>query len=145
MIWTAIEKYRDAGLLVLRLGVGVSYMYFHGWGKISGGPETWARYGESMGHFGVTFWPTFWGFMAAFAEFFGGLFVATGLFFRPAVMLMFLTMAVATTGHVVTGRGSPAHSLKMAFVFAGLFVIGPGKYSVDAWISSRRNRVPAGV
>jgi putative oxidoreductase len=145
MIWTALEKHRDVGLLILRLGVGISYMYFHGWGKISGGPETWANYGGSMEHFGITFWPTFWGFMAAFSEFFGGLLVAIGLFFRPAVTLIFVTMVVATTGHIVTGIGGPAHSLKMAFVFAGLVFIGPGKYSVDAWIHRRRRPEKVGA
>lgn len=124
MVWTFLEKYRDVGLLILRIGVGISYMYFHGWGKITGGTETWTRLGGSMEHFGITFLPNFWGFMAAIAEFVGGFCITIGLFFRPAAVLIFFTMAVATTGHIVTGRGGPAHPLKMAFVFAGLLFIG---------------------
>ncbi len=145
MIWNTLDKYRDLGLLILRLGVGISYMYFHGWGKISGGPETWVRYGGNMEHFGIAFLPTFWGFMAAFSEFVGGFLIAIGFLFRPAAVLILLTMIVATTMHVVTGQGGPAHSLKMAFVFAGLIFIGPGRYSIDAWIHRRRNTTTLGL
>ncbi len=145
MIWTTLERYRDVGLLILRLGVGLSFMYFHGWGKISGGPETWEQYGGSMEHLGITFLPTFWGFMVAFTEFFGGLFIAIGFLFRPAAALLMIAMIVATNMHIQTGRGGPAHSLKMAFVFAGLIFIGPGKYSVDALINRRRKTTSLGL
>lgn len=145
MIWNAFEKYRDLGLLILRLGVGLSYMYFHGWGKISGGPETWLRYGGNMELFGVTFGPIFWGFMAAFSEFVGGFLIAIGFFFLPASVLLLLTMIVATTMHIVTGQGGPAHSLKMAFVFAGLIFIGPGRYSLDSWIYRRLKTTTLGL
>lgn len=145
MIWNSLEKYRDIGLLILRLGVGFAYMYFHGWGKISGGPEAWAGYGGSMEHLGITFLPTFWGFMVAFAEFFGGFFIAIGFLFRPSAALLMIAMIVATNMHIVTGQGGPAHSLKMAFVFAGLLFIGPGKYSVDSWITRRRKVTSLGM
>jgi putative oxidoreductase len=145
MIWNTLEKHRDAGLLILRLGVGFSYMYFHGWSKITGGPESWARYGGSMEHLGITFLPTFWGFMVAFTEFFGGFFIAIGFLFRPAAALIMIAMIVATNMHIQTGQGGPAHSLKMAFVFAGLFFIGPGKYSLDSLIYRKRNTTTLGL
>lgn len=145
MIWNALEKYRDLGLLILRLGVGISYMYFHGWSKISGGPDTWVRYGGNMELFGIAFGATFWGFMAAFSEFVGGFLIAIGFLFMPASVLIMLTMIVATTMHVVTGQGGPAHSLKMAFVFAGLIFIGPGQYSVDSIIHRRRRSASLGL
>lgn len=145
MIWHGLEKHRDVGLLILRLGVGIGYMYFHGWGKISGGPEAWAEYGGAMAHLGITFWPTFWGFMVAFAEFVGGFCIAIGLFFRPAAALLAIAMIVATNMHIVTGRGGPAHSMKLAFVMAGLVLIGPGKYSVDSWIYRKRNTTRLGL
>ena len=130
----------DIGLLVLRLGVGLSYVFLHGWNKMFGGPEAWARTGRAMGQLGLDFGHTFWGFMAAFSEFVGGLLVALGLFFRPACALIAFTMFVAVTRHLGSGDGwrGSAHALKMLFVFAGLTGIGPGRYSIDHLLSRRK-------
>lgn len=142
MIWNRLKQYEDAGLLVLRLGVGLSFLYFHGWRKLAGGPEAWAQTGGAMEALGIGFGHTFFGFMAAFSESIGGLLIALGLFFRPACVLVMLTMLVAANMHIVTGRGGPAHALKNAFFMAGLLFVGPGKYSLDALLTSRRASKP---
>ncbi len=142
MFWNTLDKYQDLGLLILRLGFGLGFLFFHGWGKLMGGPETWANIGGAMEHVGIGFGHTFFGFLAAFAESIGGLLFAAGLFFRISTMLLFFTMVVATIMHISTGRGSPAGSLKNAFVFLGIFFIGPGKYSLDALIQKRRKESP---
>jgi putative oxidoreductase len=49
-------------------------------------------------------------------------------------------MIVATTRHIVTGQGTPAHAFKNAWVFLGILFVGPGRYSVDDWW--RRRRTP---
>lgn len=138
MIWNQLKRYEDVGLLILRLGVGIAFIVFHGWRKIAGGPEAWAQTGGAMDAVGIGFGHTFFGFLAAFAESVGGLCIALGLFFRPACLLVMLTMIVATNMHVVTGRGGPAHALKNAFFLFGLFFVGPGKYSLDALLTRRR-------
>ncbi|WP_103029317.1 DoxX family protein [Salinibacter altiplanensis] len=132
MIWTHLSKFRDLGLLLLRTTVGLYMAVGHGWGKIVGGPEQWAGLGGTMELFGLGFAPTFWGFMAALAEFAGALLVALGLLTRPAALLLVLNMAVAATAHL-TGAidGSPERALLYAFVFLSLVFVGPGKYSVD--------------
>lgn len=30
MFWNTMEKYRDAGLLVVRLGFGLGFLFYHG-------------------------------------------------------------------------------------------------------------------
>lgn len=138
MIWKTLKKYEDAGLLVMRLGVGIGFLYFHGWRKLAGGPEAWTRTGGAVEALGIDFGHTFFGFMAAFAEGIGGILVALGLFFRPACVLIMLTMIVATNMHIVTGQGGPAHAMKNAFFFFGLLFVGPGRFSLDAMLSRRR-------
>ena len=139
MFLTFLDRYRDAGLLLLRIGIGAVYIFAHGLSKITGGPAFWEQLGGAAGAVGLTFLPTFWGFMAAFAEFFGGILLVLGLFFRPAAILMCLTMIVATIGHA-TGviPGGPFHPLKMAILFFSLILIGPGRYSFDEQYGRRR-------
>jgi putative oxidoreductase len=140
MFWKDFEKHRDVGLLVLRLGFGLGFIFFHGWGKLVGGPERWAGVGGAMDSIGIGFGHTFFGFMAALSESIGGLLFAAGLFFRPVSALLCFTMLVASANHIVTDRGSPAHSLKNAAVFLGVIFIGPGKYSLDYLIERKLKR-----
>jgi putative oxidoreductase len=128
----------DLGLLLLRVGVGLGFIYFHGWEKISGGPERWAAVGGAVRHLGIDFGHTEFGFLAAFSESVGGLLIALGLLFRPAAALLFMTMTMATVQHVATGQGTPAHAFKNAWVFLGLLIAGPGRLSVEAWVEGWR-------
>lgn len=128
---TKFENCRDIGLLILRLGVGAMFMV-HGVPKIIAGPELWTKLGGAMGYFGIHFWPTFWGFMAALSESGGGLLMVLGLFFRPAMALMFITMTVAATHHLASGDGiqKASHAIEAGTLFLGLIFIGPGKYTL---------------
>jgi putative oxidoreductase len=134
MIWTALEKHRDVGLLILRLGLGLGFLFYHGWDKLMGGPERWAQVGGAVTYLGIGFWHPFFGFVAALSESVGGLLIALGLFFRPACALLSGTMLVAVVMHYSTGQGTPAHAFKNAFVLLGLIFVGPGKYSLDAML-----------
>ncbi len=137
MIWKSLDRYRDVGLLVARLGFGLGFLYYHGWGKLIGGPERWAGVGGAMRHVGIDFGHTFFGFLAALSESLGGLLVAAGLFFRPACAVLAVTMFMATLSHYVTGNGNPAHGFKNFFIAVGFMLIGPGKYSLDAVLQRR--------
>lgn len=132
MIWNHLSKYRNLGLLFLRVAVGLYLALGHGWGKITGGPEQWAGLGGTMEIFGLGFAPAFWGFMSAFAEFFAALLVVIGLLTRPAALLVVINMGVAATAHM-TGAidGGPELALLYAIVFLSLVFVGPGKYSID--------------
>lgn len=132
MILKSLSKYNDIGLLILRIGIGIMFLY-HGAPKLFGGLEKWEKLGMAMKYVGVEFMPVFWGFMAAFSEFFGGICIILGLFFRPACILLTLTMAVAASMHLGKGNGLQiaSHAIEDGIVFLSLILIGPGKYSID--------------
>ncbi|WP_371371754.1 DoxX family protein [Sporomusa aerivorans] len=127
-----LSNYRDVALLLFRLGLGGMFMW-HGWPKIIGGPEKWAGLGKAVGTFGIEFAPGFWGFMASFAEFGGGLLFALGLFYRPACFLLFMNMCVAFTTQMLDGKGlqKASQSFEDGLSFFGAAFVGPGKYSLD--------------
>jgi len=136
-------KYRDVGLLVLRIGLGGMYI-FHGAPKISGGPEFWAKLGGAMGNLGIDFFPAFWGFIAALSEFGGGLCLIFGFLFGPATFLMAVTMAVAALHHFSRGDGlsGASHAIENGIVLFSLIFIGPGRYSLDKKLSSKAASAP---
>ena len=134
------SRHLDAGLLIARLGVGFGFLYYHGWSKITAGPERWESLGGSMSRFGVEFWPVFWGFLISFAESFGAILIAVGFLFAPMSLILAVGMFVAWTGHIASGQGNPGHSFKNMLVLLGFVFTGPGRYSIDAWIAARRTK-----
>ncbi len=131
-IFESLGKYRNTGLLILRVGLGVMMMV-HGLPKIMGGPEGWTQLGGSMKVVHLDFLPIFWGFMAAASEGIGGFLLLLGLFFRPVNILLVITMVVAALVHFAKGDGldGASHAIELAIVFFSLIFIGPGKYSID--------------
>ncbi len=132
MVLRFLDKYRDIGLLILRIGIGVMFI-MHGLPKLMAGPEKWAMLGGVMKFLGIGFAPTAWGFMGAFSECIGGLLLVLGFFTRPACFLLLATMVVAMLMHI--GKGDPfvkySHALEAGILFLSLILIGPGKYSLD--------------
>jgi putative oxidoreductase len=131
-LFTKLGNYSDFALFVLRVGIGFM-MIVHGFPKLAGGPEKWEMLGQSMNSFGITSMYTIWGFMAAFAEGVGGGLLIIGFLFRPAVFLLLATMIVAAVKHLNAGDGlkGSSHAIELAIVFFAIFILGPGRYSVD--------------
>ena len=131
-LFTKLGKYNNIALLFLRIGVGIMMM-MHGYPKLSGGVEKWAKLGASIEVIGIHFAPIFWGFMAAITESVGGLFMLLGLFFRPTMFFLLFTMIVATAKHLTGGDTimDASHAIELGVLFLSLFIIGPGKYSID--------------
>ena len=132
MTWKFLGKYKDLGLFLLRVGIGVMFL-FHGTPKLLGGPDKWSSIGTAMQYLGIHAVPVVWGFAAAASEFFGGVFLILGLFFRPACFFLAVTMAVAASMHLGRGEGlmTASHAIENGIFFLGLLFIGPGRYSID--------------
>ena len=143
MILRSLDKHRDVGLLILRVGIGVMFL-FHGYPKLAGGPETWSMVGLAVSNFGLSAYPAFWGFMAAISEFGGGLLLIAGFFLRPACVMMLCVMITATTMHL--RQGDPfatfSHPIEDGIVFLSLILIGPGRFSLDDKLAPRKKSPP---
>ena len=138
----------DIGLLAVRVGIGTLMFTLHGWGKIQAGPELWARIGTAMGALGIDFAPTFWGFMAAFAEFGCSILIVLGLTFRIATGLLAFTMLVAALRHLglpadadASGWSGASHALELLSVYVGLLLTGPGRFALGRWRLGRAAQV----
>jgi putative oxidoreductase len=125
--------HKNVGLLVIRLGIGFSMLAFHGYGKITGGPELWAGVGSHMQNLGIGFGFVVWGFMAAFSEFVCSILIMLGVLFRPATALLAFTMLVAILRHLNLPADSPAsgwtgasHAVELLVIYVGLMLTGPG-------------------
>ncbi len=136
--WLFTTTSSDAGLLILRIVVGASFIV-HGFPKITGGTEIWIKLGGAMGNLGITFLPALWGFCAALSEFGGGIALVTGCLTRLGASGIGFTMFVATLMHVMKGDGFDkySHPLELLAVCLFLLLTGAGKYSVDHQIQGK--------
>lgn len=130
-----MDTYRDLGLLILRLGFGLAFVWYHGYPKLTGGPQVWAAIGDAVSNVGITFGYQIWGLLAALAETVGGLLFAAGLLFRPACLALLIVMVMATIEQLGRPMPMPEHALKNAFVVAGMCLVGPGRYSLARMLS----------
>jgi putative oxidoreductase len=135
-------------LLIARLMLG-TVLVFHGAQKLFGvfggyGIEGTAGYFASLGIPA----PTLAVVLAGSAEFFGGLAVAAGLIFRPALVPIVATMLVASftahTGFDIT-QGGREYTLTLAAMSAALFLLGPGRLTVGALVATRSDATVRGA
>ncbi len=70
--------------------------------------------------------------MAAFSESLGCVLIILGLFFRPACLLLLITLLIAMISDFKSGGLAKAsHAMELGIVFFSLIFLGPGKYSFD--------------
>lgn len=127
----------SAALLALRVVAGVSFAFFHGWGKIQN-PFGWM--GPNAAILGV------FQALAALAEVGGGIGWALGLLTPIASFGLACTMAVAVYmhavvfGHPFVGQGGSYEPAAVYFLISiVLMTVGPGRFSVDAKIFGRKS------
>ena len=131
------SEYKNFGLFLIRVYIGIVFI-LHGYPKMFGGTMEWAGLGAfGMSSIGVDFFLPFWGFMAAFSEFVGGICLVIGIFSRPAALLIFVTMVFAALFHITSGKGSADEAIQLGVIVSALFIFGPGKFSLDHILFSK--------
>ena len=126
-----LAKYREFGLLLIRLSIGVLFILYTAPTLIHG-PSAWAHFGAAARNLGLHSHFQIWGFLGALFGCIGGVLIIFGLFFRIGVLLL-LILAV---GHAIgVTKGAGFHfalpSIEICFILAGMLFVGPGAYSVD--------------
>ena len=130
MQWLA--KYREAGLLLMRVALGVLFIILTGPVLLSG-PSRWGSFGSGIRALGIGSNFQFWGLLGALAGCVGAVLMIFGLLFRPGVLLVLAITLVHTVGAFDGGgtvRGNLA-AIELCVMLFGLLFVGPGKYSVD--------------
>jgi len=128
----SLIRFEHAATLFMRTGLGALVCY-HGYPFFTGGTAAWAEMGKAMQSLGISIHYPVFGFVAAMSLFFGGMFVVLGLFTRIWSLLIGLTLAVAALNQFQSSGGFPecTHALALAIVFLALFILGPGRVSLD--------------
>tara|TARA_B100000579_G_C22823612_1_gene851919 strand:- start:473 stop:820 length:348 start_codon:yes stop_codon:yes gene_type:complete len=107
--------------------------YYHGWSKLIADSSRWERLGNNLTQWiGFDMLTVPLGFMAAFSESIGALFIAFGLLTRPAAFLLVFTMLVASSKKLLEA-GIDGSELPILFLILSLVILfkGSGKYSLD--------------
>ncbi|OIO60679.1 MAG: DoxX family protein [Verrucomicrobia bacterium CG_4_10_14_3_um_filter_43_23] len=123
----------DFGLLLMRVVIGI-VMVSHGVPKFLSGKSALENVGGAMALLGVTTYPLFWGFMAAFAETIGGVLLVIGFYFRFVSFLLAFVTGLGAYMLYTKGmdyQSMVSHPLSLCVVFLGLLFVGAGKYSID--------------
>ncbi|NRR90992.1 DoxX family protein [Winogradskyella undariae] len=125
----------DAGLLILRVFLGLAMCFGHGigkWSSLFSGEEI-----KFADPFGVGMLPSL--VLAVFAEVICSLLLALGLLTRWALIPLIVTMFVAIfLVHLSDGFGVMEKALLYGIGYLTLFLAGPGKYSVDRFLKRKK-------
>jgi putative oxidoreductase len=140
----ALNKYQPQALAVLRVVTALCFMA-HGTQKMFGFPAS------QMGGGGFELFSLMG--LAAVLEVFGGLAILLGVFTRPVAFVLAGQMAYAFwfvhvpmmgQGNIIPVANGGDGAVLFCFVFLYLVFAGPGAWSVDEVLNSRRgNAVPA--
>ncbi len=118
---------KDTGLLILRLGVGLTMLLSHGWGKL-------LRLGDSPIQFADPFGvgPTVTLILAVFAEVFCSIAISLGLMTRAAAIPLAITMLTAIfIIHADDPWQKQEFALMYLIPYLMLLFTGAGRFSID--------------
>lgn len=124
-----LEKLRPLALLLLRIALGVIFIY-HGYPKLFGHTRQTM---DAFRHMGL---PPYFAYLAGVIEFFGGCLLIVGLFTRVAGLLIAAEMAVALVQvHKILEDPRAVHNYEFPLALAAaafaLATLGAGLISFD--------------
>lgn len=140
ILTTEGKSVKDVGLLILRLIFGLVLIYGHGFDKLSvifGGHEI-----QFFDPIGIGARLSF--YLAAFAEGICSVFLILGLFSRVAAFILSLNFIVIFCFHAfIAHDGFNVLELRFLYLFSFIALIftGPGKFSLDYLLFTKKKTV----
>jgi putative oxidoreductase len=132
----AISANANAGLLVLRLWLGLTIAGLHGWSKLTSFSAMAGKFPDPIG-VGAQGSLS----LAIFAELVCGLLLAMGLVTRLAALVLIVDLSVAfVLVHKLSLAGPRSGELAFIYLagFVALLIAGPGRFSLDAKLTGKR-------
>ena len=129
-----IRNGKDWALLLIRVVLGFTMIYGHGWRKmIKLFTERPIEFGNPIG-----LGPELSLGLAVFAEVLCSVLLILGLFTRSAVIPLIITMAVAAfVVHIDDGFGRMEKAILYLVPYIALLLMGAGEYSLDAKVRNK--------
>lgn len=126
--------------LLLRVFIGVCFI-IHALGKLGlVGPGNMQGFAGWLRSLGVPK-PELQAKMAMLTELIGGGFLLIGFFTRPAsIMLTFVMLVACLIGHkgggylITNNPPGREYTINLAVILIAIFMLGPGKYSIDTFL-----------
>ena len=126
------SKQQDLAIMLLRVGVGVIFIYA-GWGKLTGIEGTQGFFGN----IGIPL-PGIMAWVVAIVEFVGGLLILLGAYTKiPHLLLAFIMLVAIITTKLGDGFGAARLDFMLLLANLALFLLGSGRYSIDDILSRK--------
>ena len=124
-------------ILILRVIPSFYMFYYHGLKKISS-TASWEWLGKAaMSVIGIEFGYIYFGFLAALSEGVLVWLVFLGIFTRLSSLFIILTMFFASSYHLADGESAESALIYLT-IYLVIFILGPGRYSLDEKLFSTK-------
>ena len=127
------KKTYDFTSLITRISTGTLMFYLHGLGKITSGYNRGERLGKTITDIiGIDSMAIPLGLMASISESILAIFILIGFYTRTSTFFLGFTMIVAFSKHLFSeGVKSGEMALLYLILCIIIFLLGPGRYSID--------------
>ena len=125
----------DWSMLILRMIPSFYMFYYHGMKKITS-TSSWEWLGKAaMSTIGIEFGFIYFGFLAALSEAVLVWFIFFGFLTRLSSLFLISTMFFASAYHLADGESAESALIYLT-IYLVIFILGPGRYSLDGKLFS---------